>query len=134
MTEGSGFNIFVENGVLYTPYRGVLQRVTRRSVIDTARVQGLEVCVETVPVDMAYSCVEIFMCMIAGGIMRITMLDGQPVQDGKLGPITKNIWDGYWAMHHDDEYSFEIQYDHAGQKVDNVAAGTTHEPIGNHVS
>jgi branched-subunit amino acid aminotransferase/4-amino-4-deoxychorismate lyase len=135
LTEGSGFNIvFVKNGVLYTPDRGVLQGVTRRSVIDTARAQGLEARVEIVPVDMTYSCDEIFMCTTAGGIMPITILDGQPVHDGKLGPITKKIWDGYWAMHYDDRYSFEIQYDHAGQKMINGAAKKTHETIGNDVT
>ena len=28
----------------------------------------------------------------------------------KIGPITKAIWDGYWAMHYDSAYSFEINY------------------------
>ena len=42
--------------------------------------------------------------------MPITVLDGKPVRDGKLGPITKKIWDGYWAMHYDPAFSFEISY------------------------
>ncbi|GAB1202126.1 hypothetical protein APSETT445_000737 [Aspergillus pseudonomiae] len=38
LTEGSGFNIvLVKNGVLYTPDRGVLQGITRKSVFDAAR-------------------------------------------------------------------------------------------------
>lgn len=111
LTEGSGFNIvLVKDGVLYTPDRGVLQGVTRKSVIDVARANGLEVRVELVPVGMAYNCDEIFMCTTAGGIMPITSLDGQPVNGGKVGPITKTIWDGYWAMHYDPAYSFEIIY------------------------
>lgn len=111
LTEGSGFNIvLVKDGVLYTPDRGVLQGVTRKSVIDVARANGLEVRVEQVPIGMAYNCDEIFMCTTAGGIMPITSLDGQPVNGGKVGPITKTIWDGYWAMHYDPAYSFEISY------------------------
>lgn len=111
LTEGSGFNIIlVKNGVLYTPARGVLEGVTRKSVIDVARMNGYEIRVEYVPIQMTYDADEIFMCTTAGGIMPITTLDGQPVNGGKLGPITKKIWDGYWAIHYDDAFSFEIKY------------------------
>jgi hypothetical protein len=94
----------------------------------------LEVRVETVPVGMAHSCDEIFMCTTAGGIMPITLLDDQPVHDGKLGPITKKIWDGYWAMHYDGKYSFEIQYAQAGQRIINGATEKVHQTIGDHVT
>lgn len=111
LTEGSGFNIVLaKDGVLYTPDRGVLQGITRKSVIDVAKSNGIEIRVEHVPVEMAYNCDEIFMCTTAGGIMPITTLDGQPVNGGKIGPITKVIWDGYWAMHYDPAYTFEINY------------------------
>jgi branched-subunit amino acid aminotransferase/4-amino-4-deoxychorismate lyase len=111
LTEGSGFNIvLVKAGVLYTPDRGVLEGITRKSVIDLAKGNGIEVRVEVVPVEMVYECDEIFMCTTAGGIMPITSLDGQSVKDGKIGPITRKIWDGYWAMHYDPTYSFEIDY------------------------
>ncbi|KAF9892402.1 hypothetical protein FE257_001510 [Aspergillus nanangensis] len=114
ITEGSGFNIvLVKDGVLYTPDRGVLQGVTRKSVINVAEALGLEARVEFVPVELAYTCDEIFMCTTAGGIMPITTLDGKSVNEGRLGPITKKIWDGYWDMHYNPEYSFEIDYNEA---------------------
>ena len=116
LTEGSGFNIvLIKDGVLYTPDRGVLEGVTRRSVLDVARASGIQVRIEVVPVELAYHADEIFTCTTAGGIMPITSLDGQPVKDGKIGPITNKIWDQYWAMHYDSQYSFEIRY------LDNVA-------------
>ncbi|KIX00308.1 uncharacterized protein Z518_10447 [Rhinocladiella mackenziei CBS 650.93] len=112
LTEGSGFNIIVvKDGVLYTPDRGVLKGVTRKSVFDVAKANGIEVRMEVVPVEMTYHCDELFMCTTAGGIMPITSLDGQPVNDGQIGPITKTIWDGYWAIHYDSAYSFEINYE-----------------------
>ncbi|KAB8227732.1 hypothetical protein ETB97_010824 [Aspergillus alliaceus] len=111
ITEGSGFNIvFVKDGVLYTPDRGVLQGITRRSVIDVARAAGIEVRVEVIPVELAYNADEIFMSTTAGGIMPITSLDGKLVNGGQLGPITKAIWDGYWAIHYDPALSFQIDY------------------------
>ncbi|KAL3459904.1 aminotransferase [Aspergillus heterothallicus] len=83
LTEGSGFNVvLVKDGTLYRPARGVLEGVTLKSVIDAARKNDLEMRVEIAP----------------------------PVRDGKLGSITKKIWDTYWAMHYEDAYSFEITY------------------------
>ncbi|KNB10767.1 hypothetical protein FOXG_10895 [Fusarium oxysporum f. sp. lycopersici 4287] len=111
LTEGSGFNVvIIKNGVLYTPDRGVLQGITRKSVIDAARSCGYEIRIEHVPVEAAYQADEILMCTTAGGIMPITTLDDKPVNDGKVGPITKAIWDRYWAMHWEDEFSFKIDY------------------------
>ncbi|RFU35464.1 hypothetical protein B7463_g880, partial [Scytalidium lignicola] len=111
LTEGSGFNIvFVKNGAIYTPDRGVLHGVTRKSVFDVAKANGIEVRLEVVPVELAYQCDEMFMCTTAGGIMPITVLDGRPVNGGKIGPITKTIWDGYWAMHYDAAHTIEVNY------------------------
>ncbi|KAF7166333.1 hypothetical protein CNMCM6106_002191 [Aspergillus hiratsukae] len=111
LMRGSGFNIvLVKDGRLYTPDRGVLEGVTRRSVMEAAKARGIEVRLEMVPVELAYTCDEIFMCTTAGGIMPITWLDGKPVNGGEVGPVTKAIWDAYWEMHYDDKYSFEINY------------------------
>jgi branched-subunit amino acid aminotransferase/4-amino-4-deoxychorismate lyase len=111
LTEGSGFNIvLVKDGILFTPERGVLEGVTRKSVLEIARANGIDARVEFVPVEMAYLCDEIFICTTAGGIMPVTSLDGKPVKDGRIGPITKMIWDQYWAMHYDSRYSYAINY------------------------
>jgi branched-subunit amino acid aminotransferase/4-amino-4-deoxychorismate lyase len=111
LTEGSGFNIvIIKDKVLYTPDRGVLQGITRKSVIDAAHANGFEVRIETVPVQAAYDADEILMCTTAGGIMPISHLDDKPVNGGGVGPITQKIWDTYWAMHYDDKYSFEVAY------------------------
>ncbi|RAO66682.1 uncharacterized protein BHQ10_002694 [Talaromyces amestolkiae] len=85
LTEGSGLNtVLVKNGVLYTPQRGILEGITRKSVIDVARMNGLKIRVELVPVQMAYKADEFFTCTTAGGFMLITSLDGKPVVNGKI--------------------------------------------------
>lgn len=111
LTEGTGFNIVVvKDGVLFTPDRGCLEGITRKSVVDASRSLGYEVRIENVPVKAAYQADEIFMSTTAGGIMPITILDGEPVKDGMLGPVTKAVWDRYWAMHWEDEFSFQVKY------------------------
>ncbi|KAL4789364.1 aminotransferase [Aspergillus venezuelensis] len=116
LTEGAGFNIvLVKDGILYTPEKGVLEGVTRKSVVDAARVHGLEVRIQLVPVQMAYEADEIFMCTTAGGIMPITRLDGGVVGDGRVGRVTGLIWDTYWGMHYDEGFSFAVRYE--GEKA-----------------
>ncbi|KAF5135046.1 putative branched-chain-amino-acid aminotransferase [Metarhizium anisopliae] len=111
LTEGPGFNIhLVQDGLIYTPDRGVLQGITRRSVFDLCKANGVEIRVDVVPVDMVYQCEEIFLSSTAGGILPITKLDGVPVRDGKPGPITMKVWDAYWEMHDDAAYNFQIEY------------------------
>lgn len=111
LTEGSGFNVcFIKDGVLYTPDRGVLEGITRKSVFDAAKVNGIPVKLQVVPVAMIYDADEVFMCTTAGGVMPITILDDKPVADGKTGPLTKKVWDTYWAMHWDPEFSIAVDY------------------------
>lgn len=111
LTEGSGFNIvIVKDGKLRTPARGVLEGVTRRTVLELAERLGMPAALEDVPIDDVFKADEIFMATTAGGIMPITTLDGQPVGDGTVGPITQQIWSAYWEAHADDRYSFPLDY------------------------
>lgn len=120
LTEGSGFNVvLVKDGTLYTPSRGVLQGISRKSVFDVAEMLQIPVKCDFIPIEMTYQADEIFMCTTAGGIMPISYLDGRPIRDGKVGPITKKIWDGYWGIHYDERFSFEVQYPNRSQTFAN---------------
>lgn len=111
LTEGPGYNVvIIKDGELYTPDRGVLEGVTRKTVLEIAQKNGIPVHVQVVPVYMAFQADEVFVCTTAGGIMPITSIDDQPVNDGQVGPITKLIWDAYWDLHYDPSYSFAINY------------------------
>jgi branched-subunit amino acid aminotransferase/4-amino-4-deoxychorismate lyase len=111
ITEGSGFNVMlVKDGRLYTPRRGVLEGVTRKTVMELAERLGFPCSMDDVPVERAYDCDELFMVTTAGGVMPITRLDGQPVGDGNVGPVTKTLWKAYWDAHYDPAFSFAIDY------------------------
>ncbi|RTE71073.1 hypothetical protein BHE90_014537 [Fusarium euwallaceae] len=112
ITEGAGYNIvFVKDGALYTARKGVLEGVTRRTVFDVAEANNIPVHIDDVPTSLAFEADEIFMCTTAGGVMPITKLEGSPVGNGEIGPITKLIWDGYWALHYDPKHTVEIKYE-----------------------
>ena len=111
ITEGSGFNIFIiRDGVLKTPRLGVLEGVTRKTVLEIAASKNWKAHVGEVPVSDLYSCDEIFMATTAGGIMPITELDGQPVGGGQVGPQTRAIFEAYWKAHYDPAHTLEVAY------------------------
>jgi branched-subunit amino acid aminotransferase/4-amino-4-deoxychorismate lyase len=111
ITEGSGFNIFmVKDRTIQTPRLGVLEGVTRRTILEIAESRGWPSSVGEVPVNDLYNCDEIFMATTAGGVMPITELDGQPVGGGQVGPVTRQIWEAYWDAHQDPKLSFAVNY------------------------
>ena len=111
LTEGIGYNIVaVKDGTVMTPGRGVLEGVTRMTVLEIAKAAGWNTHLGEVPVGALYDADEIFMCTTAGGIMPITTLDGQPVGGGQVGPITQQIWDRYWDLHADPRLTLAVDY------------------------
>ncbi len=111
ITEGC-YNIFTVHGqVLRTPARGVLEGVTRRTAIEIAEAEGWRVDLGDTPIGSLYTADEVFLTSTAGGVMPITVLDGAPVGDGKVGPVTRKIWDRYWALHADPKLSFAVEYE-----------------------
>lgn len=111
LTEGPGYNVvLIKDGGLYTPDRGVLEGVTRKTVLEIAQKNSIPVHVRIVPVEMAFQSDEMFVCSTAGGIMPITSIDDHPVNGGQIGPITKLVWDAYWDLHYNPSYSFAINY------------------------
>lgn len=111
LTEGAGYNvILVKDGRLFTPRLGVLEGVTRKTVLEVADTLGMAWELGEVPVELAYHCDEMMFVTTAGGVMPVTQLDGQPVGDGQLGSVTRALWKGYWDAHYDPALSFAINY------------------------
>ena len=111
VTEGNGFNVFAVAGErLYTPDRGVLEGVTRRTVIELASSVGIDTVVAPLPVDDVRAADELFVTSTAGGVMPVTVLDGETIGDGKPGPVTIRVRDLYWAAHSDPAYITPVDY------------------------
>lgn len=111
LTEGPGYNVFVvSKGKLFTPVRGVLEGITRRTVLELAAANGIAAEQTLVTPAMAHDADEVFACSTAGGIMPITTLDGAPVANGKPGPLTQRIDKLYWDAHDDPRWSSVIDY------------------------
>jgi branched-subunit amino acid aminotransferase/4-amino-4-deoxychorismate lyase len=115
VTEGAGFNVFaVIEGELYTPARGVLLGITRRTVLEIADEMGIAAHVGDLPVGDLYRAQELFITSTAGGVMPVANLDANLVSGGKIGALTQNIRERYWELHSDPKLSFAVDY---GAKV-----------------
>jgi branched-chain amino acid aminotransferase len=111
VTEGPGFNVFaLVDGTLRTPDVGVLEGITRKTVLELAREAELPVSVGDLPVDDLYRARELFFTSTAGGVMPVTTLDGKPVGDGHPGPVTTDLRKRYWDIHRDPRYAVAVDY------------------------
>ncbi|RUT97272.1 branched-chain amino acid transferase [Mesorhizobium sp. USDA-HM6] len=111
VAEGPGFNVFcVKDGKLSTPAVGVLPGITRRTVFDLCADAGLSAIATDVSVAALRTADEVFITSTAGGIMPVTIIDGAPVADGKVGPITRRLAALYWQKHEDPAWSSAVRY------------------------
>ena len=100
VNEAPGYNIFVvSKGKLYTPpEENILIGVTRETVFEIAKKEGLEVIeARMIPYDL-YTADELFLASTAGGLIPIAEVDGRQIGSGKPGPITKKFNALYMEM------------------------------------
>lgn len=94
VAEGSGENLFlVRDGVFYTAgvSNGILQGITRDTIITLARDFGYEVREQQIPREMLYIADEMFFTGTAAELTPIRSVDQVPVGEGKPGEITRKI-------------------------------------------
>ena len=112
VTEGPGFNVFAHvDGRWLTPGSGTLKGITRRSVIELAREAGQRVEQGRLSADDLRQATEVLASSTAGGIMPVTVIDGEPVGTGAPGPLTARLRERYWSRHEDPRYSTPVRYD-----------------------
>ena len=103
VSEGSGENLFaVRDGCLYTApiSGGILQGITRDSVITIAKDLGVDVREQVMPREFLYVADELFFCGTAAEITPIRSVDRIAVGEGRPGPITQRIQREYMGITH----------------------------------
>jgi branched-chain amino acid aminotransferase len=94
VAEGSGENIFIVRGstVLTPPiYDGVLEGITRDSVMQIARDQGYEVVETTLVRTDLYLADEAFVTGTAAEVVPLVEVDDRAVGAGVPGPVTREL-------------------------------------------
>jgi branched-chain amino acid aminotransferase len=114
ITEGPGFNVFAVFGnTVVTPAHGVLEGVTRRTMIELAQREGLDVLVRDLRVDELRNADEIFLSSTGGGAVAVARLDGVPIggrSPGTFGPVTARLQAAYWALHEESLLAEAVRY------------------------
>ncbi|WP_334109559.1 branched-chain-amino-acid transaminase [Thermodesulfitimonas autotrophica] len=91
VAEATGDNIFiVKNGKLITPppHLGILEGITRNTVMALAREKGMAVFEKTFTRHDVFIADECFLTGTAAEIIPVVKVDGRPIGDGRPGAVT----------------------------------------------
>ncbi len=93
-TEGTASNLFmVKNGLIITPPKSqhLLPGITRDLVLELAAEDGLPYAEATIDANQLESADELWITSSTKEVMPVTQLNGQPVANGRPGPIWKKM-------------------------------------------
>jgi branched-chain amino acid aminotransferase len=99
VVEGSGSNIFIVNkkGELLTPpsYLGILEGITRNTVLELAREEGLTSCEVPFTRHDLYIAQECFLTGTAAELIPVISVDSRMIGKGTPGPVTIKLMDRF---------------------------------------
>jgi len=97
VAECTGENLFIVRNrkgskTISTPPRaGILEGITRDSLITLARDLGYSVVEEPISRDQLYIADEVFVCGTAAEVVALREIDFRTIGDGKAGPVTRAL-------------------------------------------
>ena len=93
VAECTGENLFVvRNGSIYTtPRAGILEGITRDSLVTLARDLGYNVVEEPISRDQLYISDEVFVCGTAAEVVALREIDFRTIGNGKTGPVARAL-------------------------------------------
>lgn len=98
VAEATGDNVFiVRDGQLQTPptSAGILEGITRNTIIRLARQSGIEVVEKDLVRMDLYSADEMFLTGTGAQVIPVTLIDRRPVGSGAVGPVTRELMQAY---------------------------------------
>lgn len=103
LTESDNGNFFlVRAGTLFTPsLRNVLPGISRAVTLELAERLGIPVCEGDLPPAAVSGAEEAFLSMTSRCLMPVTRFNGQPIGDGRPGPMFHRLmaaWSDYVGL------------------------------------
>lgn len=98
VTEGASSNVFAVIGglVLTPPLRvGILAGITRRTVLEVCRRTGRRAVEIALTPENLYEADELFITSSIREIVPVVRVDGNPVGDGRPGPVVQELRAGF---------------------------------------
>jgi branched-chain amino acid aminotransferase len=94
LAETPTANLFLvdDHGALSTPtLDAVLAGVTRMTVLELAKHEGIPVREESLPPEALFAAAEVFLTGSSVGVWPVASVDGRPVRGGAPGPVSKRL-------------------------------------------
>ncbi len=110
--EGTGENLFiVKKGVIHTPpvSDGILEGITRDSIMTIARDKGIEVRETSLVRTDLYTCDEMFMTGSAAEVVPVHSVDGREI--GEPGPVTLDLQESFFHVVKGEDENYEAWLD-----------------------
>ena len=98
VTEGASSNVYaIKDGVIYThPINNyILNGITRRVIKWVTDDYNIPFIEETFTVDFLKNADEVIISSTSAEVMPIIKLDGENINKGKVGPITRQLQEGF---------------------------------------
>jgi branched-chain amino acid aminotransferase len=98
VTEGTTFNLFyVRRGIIVTPPLevGILDGITRKKVIQLAKMLALPLREVRFTKERLYAADEVFLTSSIKEVFPITQIDNIKIGKGRPGPYTRNLHEQY---------------------------------------
>lgn len=96
--EGAGSNVFaVIDGAVVTPEVGpnLLAGITRAHLLHVASELGLPTAERVLHVDDLMTADEVFLTGTTIDVLGVSLIDGQPIGEGRPGPITRKLAEAF---------------------------------------
>lgn len=98
VTEGASSNVYaIKDGEIYThPVNNyILNGITRKVIKWVAEDYNIPFNEETFTVDFLKNADEVIVSSTSAEVTPVVKIDGEIVNDGKVGPITKKLQEGF---------------------------------------
>ena len=111
VTEGPGFNVFaVKDGKVITSDHGVLEGISRQTILDICDELSLEKEVRPISREEFMEADEIFLTTSSGGVVPITKVNDRVFSNDAPGEMTVKLMECYWNWTKNDDLRIEITY------------------------
>jgi branched-chain amino acid aminotransferase len=118
LAEEPTTNLFLvdrEGSLRTPPIEHVLLGVTRRSILELAKHDGVEVREVAIRPDELADAAEVFLTGTSAGVWPVQSVDGHPIGDGRPGPITRSLRDHFERVVRGDDPAFEHWLTHVDE-------------------
>jgi len=118
VTEGPGFNVFIiRDGKVFTPDRGVLEGITRRSALELCALKNIKAEIAPLRYEDLMTADEAFCTSTAGGLIPVSKINGHIMSNGSPGPISIALKEFYWEQHRAGWHVTSVNYDQKAETL-----------------